>query len=100
MVAHAGRRDHRGAEVLGELDPESRDTARAALDEIVRQFITMCLDDHGAVKLADPGRCLGMAEPVGLRGDDRCLNRQLFGVASLDPPDRSPRRPVRRPRDR
>ena len=30
-------------------------------------------------------RRLGMAEPVGLLGDDRGLDRDLFGVAALDP---------------
>ncbi len=88
VVAGAGGGDHGGAQMLGQLDPKSGHTSGAALDQdsLAGFELGRVLDCPQRGQAGQPHRRrLGMAEPVRLSGDDRGLDRELFGIAAFDP---------------
>src|SRR5215831_14800883 len=87
VVARAGRRDHRGTDVLGELDAEAGHATRAALDQNGFAGLELRRIFEGPQR-GEAGQrhsgCLGMAEAVGLLGNDRGLDSDLFRVRAFD----------------
>src|SRR5215471_5014433 len=88
VVACAGRRDDRCADVFGQLKGKAGNSARAALDQ--NGFARF---DFGSVferpQRGQAGQChrcrLRMAEPVRFLGDDCRLDSDLLCVGALDP---------------
>src|SRR6516162_7942515 len=87
VIASAGCCYHRGTEMFGELDRKAGDAAGAPLDQngFAGFELRRIFDRPQCREASQPhGSRLGMAEAVGLFGDDRGLDGDLFRVSSLD----------------
>src|SRR5215471_10635392 len=87
VVARAGRRDHRRAEMLGQLDRKAGNAARAALDQDgFAQFKfgrVLERPQRGDAGQRHGGR-LGVTEPGGFFRDDPRLDHDFLGIGALD----------------
>ena len=86
MIARAGRRDHRGTEMLGKL-VATRPPPSASLDQngFARFELRRILESPQRREAGQRhGGRFSMAEAVGLLGDDRRLDGNLFRVRPFD----------------
>ena len=96
MILGARRGDHCRADVLGELDGESSHAAGTALDQDRLTRLELCgmFERPERGQANQPHRCrLDVAELQRFLGDDRRLDRQLFGIRALDSAHRDAEHP-------